>query len=562
MNLFDVSAGEARISDARSVLNELYPSWDPQTIWERFVSCAQRYAAHEFIVMEDGRRYTYGESLSMANRIANGLWAIGVRPGDHVALRLSSGPKAIFIALALARLMAVRVSINPMLGSYELKFVLDRSRARYVITDDAMKLHENDSAATLKGIVRIAEAEVVSTCPVIEWSTVVALGAAQRADAVVPDPNAPAEIMYTSGSTGHPKGALLTHDSLLRSAYANCMNRGFEQGRRILVTVPFNHCFAYVEGMLSALFVGACLVILQGKFDEEALVEVLKREKVNDVLCVPYMMLRTTEYLRDNPDQFPFLHAMYCAGEQCSGDLWSDIRETMGLRDIVDGYGMTEISGAAMQTRPFDGVETLQRRVGRIMDPGAAGLEEYNGKLIEYRVVDPETGEEVPQGGFGELWCRGATVMKEYFGDPSATTAAFSSDGWFKTGDLGRFDPAGYLELAGRLCDTYRINGENISPQFLEHIVESNVNVEQAVVVGVPDERHGAVGALFVQLSDDAPGQRDSLVRYCRESMARYQVPRYFFYMGQADWPRTASGKIRRKELQERARVFLADGLP
>ncbi|MGI6590852.1 MAG: class I adenylate-forming enzyme family protein [Eggerthellaceae bacterium] len=536
-------------------LDSAYPVWEKQTIWARFLSCALRFPQTEFIVFDDGSRYTYEEVRCCANRIAAALNQLGVQQGDCIVLKMEPSLEMVSLIFSLAKIGAVKVLVNRNVGPFEFTYIANKVRASYVFLDDERVLASSADCPTVRRtIVKVSnDSAQAGLLPdkVLPWGEFIAQTLSNDSVITVEDPDLLSDIMFTSGSTGNPKGVPLTHDMLQRSAFANCMNRGFERNRRIGCLVPLYHCFGYVEGLLAALFVGATLLIPKRKFEPRKTLRWLRDERANDILCVIYMMLRSCAYLKGNPMSFPALHAMYCAGELAPDTLWADIMDCFGISDVIDGYGMTEICGAMAQTRPGDSCEILKRKVGVVLPAGSAGSKAYGGHLVEYRVVDRDSGESLPDGDVGELYCRGLTVMEGYCREEQANEESFSEDGWLKTGDLGSIDADGYIELFGRVRETYRINGENVSPTFLEQIINRCNAVRRSVVVGVPDRDYGAVGALFVQLTDGA--NLDEVKQFCRESLARFQVPKYYFCMDEGDWPRTASGKIQRFKLEERA---------
>lgn len=531
--------------------------WKKKTIWQRLLDCAGEHPHREFLVFSSGERFTYAQVVAESERIASGLVALGIGVGDHVAVRASAGPESALFIFALARLEAVKVAINTGVGAYELRYILDKADCSCLVSDKPVRPEDVQGVTKLRCVVQIGR-ELQAERPVdgvemTSWSALIAAGEGVTLDAYEGMPGDFVDIMFTSGSTGNPKGVSLTHDKLFRAAYANCLNRGFEDGRRIFSALPLYHCFAYVEGILALLFVSGTMIVYRGKFDAGDCLQVVQREKANDILNVPYMAMRFIEYLRENPMEFEGLHAMYCAGEPCPDWVWEGIREELGVDDVVNGYGMTEICGAAMQTVPGDPDSIRGNRVGRVMPGGAAGSPFYGGHVFEYKAIDPNTGAEVKAGEQGELVCRGLSLMEGYYRDIEATYAAFTEDGWLHTGDLGRFDEDGYLELVGRIKDSYRINGENVSPHFVELVVEQCPVVEKAVVVGVPDARVGAVGALFTQLREDNARNRGAVEDYCCKSLARFQVPKHYYFFREEDWPRTASGKIQNFKLRDYA---------
>lgn len=552
-------------------LEDKYQRWIPRTIWEQFESTVRQYPNHEFVVMDNGTRITYSECRTMAIRLAAIFQKFGLQPGENVAIKMTNRPETFYCILALSYCGAVCVSVNAAAGPYELTYVANKIHPRFLVCEGIPEFvqirHEAkpEKIFVLSDYKDAGKADIDSVSNSCSGIPVVSLKAEMRKPEInlalpikaFQDPQALAEIMFTSGSTGDPKGVMLGHDQLLRSGFANALNRGFEDGRRILVLVPHYHCFAYVEGFIAGLFVGATLIFISGKFVASETVELIQKEQIHDILLVPYMAERMVESLEYNSTPLPSLHAIYCAGERANSSLWLKIMKLFDIRDVINGYGMTEICGAAIQNVPGDTPEILSAKVGRILPAGSAGTSEFCGRLISYRVVDPLTGKELELGLVGELQCKGLTVMKGYFGDGKATQEAFSPDGWLKTGDLGYFDEDGYLQLQGRIKNSYRINGENVSPEFIEAIIEKSPDIKKAIVVGVPDERLGEVGALFVELkavdqSNQALDKAKGRVKdFCKRNLARFQVPKYYRFLSGEEWPCTCSGKIQRFKLKE-----------
>ena len=536
-----------RMSDLESA----NPVWEPKTIWRRFEGCAHAHPSDDFFVIQGQSACSYAKAREESVKTANGLWAYGVRPGQCVALVMNVCPELVFLILGVARIGARLLVVNPNVGAMELRDMLRESSASYIVA----------GREGLGGVLEGSNAKAIATCPAtadgLGDECVVFADMLQAGDAVESpiwdDPNAVASIMFTSGSSGMPKAVPLSHDQLQRSAYANCLNRGFENGRRVLIPLPLGHCFGYVEGMLAILFCGGAMLLTAARFDAESLLEYAEREKAADMLMTPYQAEKCCEWLEKHPMEFSELHAMYCAGEPYAPQLVSKIRDRFGIDDVVNGFGMTELSGAALQSQPGDDAQHVANRVGRILPAGSAGIPAYGGHLVEYRVVDSETGSVLPPNAIGELECRGATLMKGYLGRAEGTTDDFTQDGWFKTGDIGRFDEEGYLEFCGRRTEAYRINGENVSPRFIERIVSRCPAVVTALAAGVSDSRYGSVGALYVELENDSEQRRLQVERYCEQNLARYQVPKFYRFIGKSQWPLTSSGKIARALVREDA---------
>lgn len=624
--------------------------WPQRTLWTLFQENAAHNPGADFLVFENAGTFSYGQVSRMAEHAAAGLAALGIRRGSHVALKSASRIEAVVAAFALARLGAVSVLLNAGMGAAELSYVLLKADCAYLICDEATACEKLDSSVGLKVLVAFDAYETPGMLDMPDapdapdaFETIEARGKRKASphgakssghpdagcdSAAVADEAGmsgaafgmrrdsvplvfwqslmrkdhpalascpahaqdPVNILFTSGSTGNPKGVPIMHDRLLRSAYCNCLNRGFEHGRRVATALPLHHCFAWVEGLVSVLFVGGAMLFSQGKFKAARFLSFARDAQANDVLVVPYMAARLCEAIEaehgggsesageaevcyrsksageSEPCGRPesageaevccrpasSLHAMYCAGEFYAESLRKRIHDSLGVSDVVDGYGMTEVCGAAVQSVPQEDSRLHPGALGAILPAGAAGKARFDGHVIEYRAVDPETLEPLAPGKSGELCCRGLTVMDGYYSDAEATKNAFTPDGWLKTGDLGRVDAQGYVWLEGRMGDCYRINGENVSSRFVERIVAHCPGVEQAVVVGVPDTRLGAVGALFVQ----AEGDEAALERvraFCREQLASFQVPKYLFAVNENEWPRTASGKVARARLRDYA---------
>lgn len=559
------------IDDRLAEISRLYPVWEKKTIWKFFEATAERFPEWEFVGAQGRESYSYRQTKEIALRIARGLLAMGVRPGDHVAMQIENCPEQVFVALAVSAVRAVKVPVNTFLSARELEFVLGQSDSRYLIT--GCKIDLKSSNVHVKQVVALPEAECQMDIPVLSWEEFLAAGEKREASgseisgsegsgSEISGSEASgsegegfadevSDIIYTSGSTKAPKGVMLTHDMLMRSAYASCLNRGFELGRRIFVPLPLFHVYGYVEGMLAAILVGGAVLLRRGKFMAEPVLDYMEACGANDILSVPAQMIALIRFLRENPRELPNLHAVYCSASICPAWVWPGIRETLGVTDVITGYGMTEVCGATMQTAPSDSDEILMSRVGKLLYGGCSGLAELDGYQTEYLVVDQKTGIPCKKGETGELWCRGPVVTKGYYNRPEANKRVFTEDGWFKTGDCGYFDEAGYLVMAGRVDDMYKINGENVSPKFLEDVLGNCPEVNTVEVVGIADEKHGHVGVAFIQLHEDTPENRSCAEKYSQEHLAKFQVPKYFIYMTSADWPRTSTGKVQKFRLKE-----------
>ena len=374
-----------------------------------------------------------------------------------------------------------------------------------------------------------------------------------------PGPLSNSDIIYTSGTTGSPKGVMLSHDMMLRTAFGSTYGRAFEDGRRILFSLPMYHVYGYVEGLLAALFVGGAIVP-QLKFDAADTLRGITRHRATDVLLIPTMTLALLDELKARPHDLSSLHSVLSSGGRSPATIWQQIIDLLRPQEITTGYGMTEVTASSTVTRPDDAFARLLTTNGRLRDVGPAGDPAdplTQGKLVVYRVVDPETELEVAPGDVGELLAKGPGVTAGYYNKPEATAEAFTADGWFKTGDLGRIDDQGYLTLVGRRKESYRCGGEQVMPTEVEDLLVTHPAVLQAHVVPVPDERMGEVGVVFVVLRQHPAVTDDELIAFCAQRVARFKVPRYLLRIRAEDIPATPSGRARKFLLVQQALAAL-----
>ena len=534
----------------QAALAARYPTWEKQTLDQALDRAADRWPQAPLVITEE-ETHTYAQLRALSQRAAVGLRRLGVAAGDHVAVRLPNGAEYVALTFALARLGAVKVPLNLKLGRDELGYVLGQSQSAFYLGREPLAQALVEELPLLRGAL---------TLDGDGWRRLTA-----GEDDAPPDAGAPdglSDLIYTSGSTGRPKGVMLTHDMLLRSAYASCLNRGFEEGRRIYVPLPLFHVYGYVEGLLTALFVGGAVLLSDSRFDPDRGLRFMARAGANDILSVPGVMMGLLRSPLAERTDLSALHAVYCSASVCPPWLWHSIRAVLGVSDLITGYGMTEVCGATLQTLPSDGDEVLLSRVGRLLPGGCAGVAAWGGAQTQYRVAHQETGAPLPPGQVGELWCRGPVVTRGYFDSPQANAAAFAPGGWLRTGDLGRFDEAGYLELTGRCSDLYKTNGENVSPKYVEEQMARCPLVRHVEVVGIPDPRRGEAGAAFVELDGvTSPEEAAGLIdRHCRRRLAPFQVPSHLFFLTHDQWPLTATGKITKQVLRQMARERAGEG--
>ena len=562
------------VADRQRRLRELYSAWTPRTLDAVLDDVAAAHPDRPLVVTDD-LSWTYAEVRRRSERIAAGLVAAGVRPGDHVALLMANHPDFVAIKFAIARAGAVAVPINFLNRRDELGYVLEQSDAAFLFTMD--RFRDLDYLAFLDELAPGWERAAGGTRFPRLKSIVVRpdLGEAPRPGLTTlaafqesapawrpvhhPGPATNSDIIYTSGTTGAPKGVMLTHDMLARTAFGSVYGRAFEDGRRILFSLPMYHVYGYVEGLLAALFVGGSIVP-QLKFDAAATLRGIERHRATDVLLIPTMTLALLDEVGKASYDLSTMHSMISSGGRSPSYIWQRIFDELKPRELTTGYGMTEVTASATVTRPDDPFERLLHTNGRLRDVGPAGDPDNDGLLVRYRVVDPLTGDVLRPGEVGELQARGIGVTAGYYNKPAETAAAFTADGWLRTGDLGRVDEEGYLVLVGRLKESYRCGGEQVLPSEIEDLLVTHPAVFQAHVVPVPDERMGEIGVACIVLRNGATATTDELVAFCAAHLARFKIPRHVVFLRGEEIPTTPSGRARKFLLADIVRERLNIG--
>lgn len=579
---FDRDALGHVIAERRAALEDRHRPWQPLTLGALLDRAVERYADRPYVVTDEVT-LSYAALGEQAAAIARGLVRHGLAVGDRVLLVLPNGPEVVALRFAFARVGVVAVPVNPQLRSEELAEIIRQAEPVGLVTAETYR--GLDLHANLDPILPGWRAEA----PTDDEPTDAERADAERAEAGVrlvitlsgavapgngiydvvtldalrtdPDPVLDAELarraatfspydvttlFFTSGTTGRPKGVVSTHDMETRSAYGSAYTRGFQDGRRIFFALPLHHVFAYIEGLLASMYVGGA-VIIHPVFDPAASLAAIERHQASEALFVPTMSLAVIDAARRNSYDLGSLHSVMSAAQAAPLRLWTELRELLGVTQLVTGYGMTETSAATTFTMPTDPDTFLTETVGRPKPGGAAG------DLVEYAVADAETGELLPAGAFGELVARGPIVAGGYFRRPEETASAVLADGWLRSGDLGTIREDGYLVVGGRSKEVYKRGGELVMPAEVEERLTSLPEVAQAHVVGVPDERMGEVGCAWIVPAEGAEPDADALIAYCAEHLARFKVPAYILFTTAAELPLTASGKVQKFLLGARA---------
>lgn len=517
------------------------------------------------MIITDTHRISYAEAATWSRRLADGLATLGVRPGDRVGLLVANYLEFAPLKFAIARAGATAIPFNYFYRRDELGYVLRQSRCNVLVTMTGFA--DLDYPAMLDAIAPGWEVGVPEALP--DLRVVVQLSTDGRLRAGVPTvaelgelgaahpgaathslaPHEVGDILYTSGTTGSPKGVMVTHDGVQRTGYASALTRGFEDGRRLLFSLPCYHMFGYVEGLIATMFVGGAIVP-RLTFSAADYLAGIERHRVCDILCVPTMTVALVEHPDRHERDLSSLFAILSGAAPAPVWLWEKVRTELGIIELTTGYGMTETGGAMTLSRPDDPLELHATTVGRPKSAGAAGSP--GGAVCEYRTVDPLTGDPLAAGAEGELCSTGPTHMLGYWDKPEETAATLRA-GWVHSGDLGRVGPDGYLRLTGRSKELYKSGGELVMPKEIEELVTGAPGVSQAYAVGVPDERWGEAGCLWVVPEPGVRVDIDALLALCREKLARFKVPKHVLVIEATELPTTPTGKVQKFVLVRRA---------
>lgn len=494
-----------------------------------------------------GRRWTYREFAEQVNGLAAGLLSRGVGKGDRVGIWAPNCPEWTFTQYATAKIGAILVNINPAYRSHELQFVLEQAGISTLVSAASFKT--SDYASMIETVrPQCPDLTSVLLLGSPEWDAVLADGlAAQASD---PAPLAAAQaalsaddainIQYTSGTTGFPKGATLSHHNILNNGYFVGELCHYSEVDRVCIPVPFYHCFGMVMGNLACTSHGAAMVIPGPAFDPRASLEAVQAEKCTSLYGVPTMFI--AELALPDFDSFDLssLRTGIMAGSPCPVEVMKQVIDRMGMSEVSICYGMTETSPVSLQTRSDDSIEQRTETVGRV------------GPHLEIKIVDPATGLTVPRGEPGELCTRGYSVMLGYWENPEKTAEAIDAARWMHTGDIGVMDEAGYVAITGRIKDMVIRGGENVYPREIEEFLYTHPDILDAQVIGVPDAKYGEELMVWVQMREGADDlDADSVRAFCTGKLAHYKIPRYVHVVD--EFPMTVTGKVRKIAMREQA---------
>lgn len=543
---------------------------DGLTIGQVLRQTADRYPGQDAVVFPKlDSRLTWSEFQAAVDAAARGLIALGIDRGDHVAVWATNVPQWVTLQFATASIGAVLVTINPAYRSFELQYVLQQSDAAALFLIDHFKssnYFEMLSSLLPELAGRVADgAPLAATTPPLAlpsfprlrqvvtmtgaelagahtWDQMLLAGDALAQDAIERraahlQPSDPINIQYTSGTTGFPKAAMLSHRNLLMNAYYIGMCQQLSATDRICIPVPFYHCFGCVLGTLAAAVYGAAMVIPAPHFNAHDTLAAIEQERATAIYGVPTMFIAELQEASFGQRDLSSLRTGIMAGSPCPIEVMRQVIDRMGAREMTIAYGQTEASPVVTQTRADDPLELRVETVGRPIPQ------------VEVKIVDPATGAELGDSQQGELCSRGHVVMLGYYNNPAATRETIDDDGWLHSGDLAIRLPSGYYKITGRIKEMVIRGGENIYPREIEECLFTHPSIEQSAVVGLPDPKYGEELCVWVKCKAGCSLTEQALEDFCRANLAHFKVPRYVRFVDA--FPQTVTGKIQKFKIRE-----------
>jgi len=532
-----------------------------QTIGDSLNRAAAEFSQRDALIScHQNLRYTYSELLHHVNRAARALLNIGVARGDRVGIWSPNTAEWMIIQFAAAKVGAILVNINPSYQLRELEYALNQSGLTVLIS--ARKFRKSDYVGMLESL--MPELKQLRTGPVtasripslhhlvylgsesssgaMTWSDFIARGdgvddATLAARERMLQFDDPINIQYTSGTTGSPKGATLSHHNILNNGFFVGEVLKYTEADRICVPVPFYHCFGCVMANLAAVTHGAAVVIPAEAFDAEATLQAIGAHHCTSIYGVPTMFIAQLEHPAFGSARVDSLRTGIMAGAPCPIEVMKQVMERMHVPEITICYGMTETSPVSFQSAVDDAIDVRVSTVGAVHPH------------LECKIIDPATGEIVPRGTAGELCTRGYSVMLGYWDNPDATAEAIDAARWMHTGDIAAMRDDGYVNISGRIKDMIIRGGENIYPREIEEFLYSHPKVSDVQVIGVPDVKYGEEVCAWVRLRHGDETTEDELRAYCRGQIANYKIPRYIRFT--TDFPTTVTGKIQKFRMRE-----------
>ena len=512
-----------------------------ETIGENLRRTVERAGDHDAIVARaQGYRATYRELWDATMQVALGLLASGVKKGDRVGIWSPNRFEWILIQYATARVGAILVNINPAYKSVELEYALRQSGVSLLVL--ARGFRQSDYRSILAEVRPRLDALRVALVLEDDWAELLASGAAVSSGALA-DREAelqfddPINIQYTSGTTGSPKGATLTHHNVLNNGFFVGEALRYTEADRVCIPVPFYHCFGMVLGNLACTTHGACMVIPGEAYDPLAVLETVQAERCTSLYGVPTMFIGELDHPRFAEFDLSTLRTGIMAGSPCPVEVMKSVENRMNMREVTICYGMTETSPVSTQSASGDPLEKRVATVGRVHPH------------LEIKIVDSDTGAVAPRGAVGELCTRGYSVMLGYWNDENATSQAIDAAGWMHTGDLATMDAEGYVNIVGRIKDMIIRGGENVYPREIEEFLHGHPGVSEAQVIGVPSVKYGEELMAWVRPRPGVTLTEADLIAHFTGRVATFKIPRYWKLV--EEFPLTVTGKVQKFRMRE-----------
>jgi fatty-acyl-CoA synthase len=512
-----------------------------ETIGENLRKIVERYGNREALVVPyQNYRATYSQFWEHVTEVAKALIAAGVKKGDRVGIWAPNRFEWVLIQYATARVGAIMVNINPAYKGPDLEFVLKQSGIGLLIASKGFR--QTDYVEILNRI-RV-HSEFPKRTIIIEkdWTKFIEHGRMIDDKQLADIENElqfddPINIQYTSGTTGFPKGATLTHHNILNNGFFIGERMYYSENDKVCIPVPFYHCFGMVLGNMACTSHGSCMVIPGESFDPVQVMKTVEAEKCTSLYGVPTMFIAELDHPDFNKYDFSTLRTGIMAGSPCPVETMKQVRSKMNMTQVTIAYGMTETSPVSTQTYADDPIDKQVSTVGKALP------------YIEVKIIDPKTGKMVPLGQKGELCTRGYSVMLGYWDNEADTNFAIDKNGWMHTGDLAVLDDEKYVSIVGRIKDVIIRGGENISPREIEEFIIRHEAVSDVQVIGVPSQKYGEDVMAWVKIKDSFEITQQELMTYCKGNIATYKIPKYWKFVD--SFPMTISGKIRKVEMRE-----------
>ncbi|GAB3817294.1 AMP-binding protein [Pontibacter rugosus] len=510
-----------------------------ETISQSLRSTVQKFGTREALVMvTQNYRATYAALWEQVEQVAKGLLAYGIEAGDRVGIWSPNRYEWVLVQFATARIGAILVNINPAYKTNDLQHALQQSQIKLLIA--APRFRQTDYVEMLEQIKPTCAYPEQTVVLEWDWQSFLDAGKSIRTEEVEAVENSlqfdnPINIQYTSGTTGFPKGATLSHHNILNNGFFIGEILKYTELDRVCIPVPFYHCFGMVIGNLACITHGACMVIPDESFDPAQVMQTVQDEKCTSLYGVPTMFIAELDHPEFSKYDFSSLRTGVMAGANCPIETMKKVQQKMNMQEVTVCYGMTETSPVSLQSLPDAPLDKRVATVGTVHPH------------LEVKIVDPETGNILPRGQQGELCTRGYSVMLGYWNMPQATEQALRN-GWMHTGDLAVMDEEGYVQIVGRIKDIVIRGGENIAPREIEEFLITHPAIVDVQVIGVPDAKYGEEVMAWVKLREGHDITPEHITAYCKGKISTYKIPKYWKFVDQ--FPMTVTGKIRKVEMR------------